>query len=216
MSEPNLRPSTENVQNISIAGSQGGLLLGVGTPLDAHGNPLAVGSEMQFRTGPDTTWSRPLYACMSSVKASIREVEFELKGATSLNNLVVKSSSRINYTSAELPVWAMEDTGFEISDAVSPFWGLVSPDRSNSSGIQTMRSTHMYLPAGPSMESISLTGYTGDGAAGAYAPFAALGAIYYGSGTYGDMPDFLSGKDNWLLARRWSQLGARADTAGSI
>ncbi|KAF2720552.1 hypothetical protein K431DRAFT_304206 [Polychaeton citri CBS 116435] len=197
--------------SIKTAGSGGGLLLGAASMVDADGN---LSTDYQsYSLDPGTNWSHPLYSCMSSVKASVKTIDFQLNGTASLTNLIIKEVRDTEYSSQDaMPIWATEDTGQEIY-TLSPFWGIVSPDYVGKPGLSTLQRQSFYLPAGNTATGTGSLN-ADDAAAGARAPLAAFSSLYT-TLTDNRMPDF-SGVSNWLLYAKWAQLSTEASTAGKI
>lgn len=196
--------------NLSIAGSTGGLLLGAGLRVDSEGVPISdslddIGS-LHLDVG--THWQQRLYSCMSSIKASIMDVQFELRGSPSLDGLSIRS---VHPTNQSL-TWAMENAHRNISQ-LDAFWGLVGNRYKDSPNISTFQRSYLYLPAGRSSTTSSSLLNPGDGAAGASAAFAALDHIYSVSSL--GTPD-VTGSTNWALSEKWSLLSRNASSAGKI
>lgn len=194
--------------NISLAGAGGGLVLGIGKMVDSAGKQLP---DDQYRMDPGTNWSQPLYACVSSIKASIKRVSFQLNGTASIPNLAITNVQSKEYDSDSMPIWGMENTGRRIDD-MSALWGLVSEESSRLPGLSVVRKPEFYLPASPS--SLYSAMQAQDAVAGANVPLAPLGLIFTTGGT-SDSPDY-SGGTNWLLYTKWQELSARAESASKI
>lgn len=195
--------------NISLAGAGGGLILGAGRMVDATGQSLPAD---EFRLDPGTNWSQPLFACVSSVKASVKRVTFLLNGTATVSNLVIRDVQSKEYDdNADMPAWAMEQTNKEVAD-LTPLWGLVSDDHVNSADLSVVRAPEFYLPA----SSASLYGImtAQDAVAGAKVPLGAFGSIFTTS-SLSDSQDY-SGATNWLLYRKWQRLASRIETTGKI
>ncbi|USW57257.1 hypothetical protein Slin15195_G105760 [Septoria linicola] len=203
--------------DITIAGASGGLMLGIGTQIDEEGNSLPESDAAQLN--PGSMWSQPLFACMSGVAASVKEVTFQLNGTNTLDNLVVQSVEQVLYASEDdFPIWAMEQTNRNISQ-VSPFWGMISQEAANTADVATARQASFRLPA--SSTSV-FGGYAlssaDDAVAGAKASLAAIQDIY----TAGDSNKFIPGSqdytggNNYLLYRQWQKLLGDPTTAGRV
>lgn len=120
-----------------------GLLRGAPQRIDP-GHPLV------WEAG--SRWSSPLYSCASAVKASIKDVSFRLNGTDGLRSLTVDKVENMAYKDTSMaPLWGMEDTGLRVP-AISPIWGLVSPDYEGYPNLSTIRKPEFFLP-----------GYTGGG-----------------------------------------------------
>ncbi|KAI5363196.1 hypothetical protein Slin14017_G068770 [Septoria linicola] len=185
--------------DITIAGASGGLMLGIGTQIDEEGNSLPESDAAQLN--PGSMWSQPLFACMSGVAASVKEVTFQLNGTNTLDNLVVHSVEQVLYASEDdFPIWATEQTNRNISQ-VSPFWASFRLPASSTS-----------VFGGYALSSAD------DAVAGAKAPLAAIQDIY----TAGDFNKFIPGSqdytggNNYLLYRQWQKLLGDPTTAGRV
>ncbi|KAK4501896.1 hypothetical protein PRZ48_007705 [Zasmidium cellare] len=195
--------------NISTAGAGGGLILGVGKMVDATGKALPA---EEFRLDPGTNWSQPIFACVSSIKASVKRVSFQLNGMASIDNLLIKEVQSKQYDSNKsMPLWAMENTYREVAD-LSSLWGLVSDDLADSPELSVVRAAEFYLPASSSSVYGIMT--SEDAVAGAKAPLGAFGSIYTTS-ALSSSPDY-SGSTNWLLYMKWQQLTRQIETTGKI
>ncbi|KAF7194226.1 hypothetical protein HII31_04463 [Pseudocercospora fuligena] len=196
--------------DLSIAGSSGGLLLGAGLRVDSEGVPISdsLSSIGGLHLDVGTHWQQRLYSCMSSVKASIMDVEFEIRGSVSLEGLNIRSLHRTNQSLT----WAIENTHRNMSQ-LDALWGLVGNKYKNSPNISTIQRPYLYLPAGLSSTGGSSFFDAGDGAAGASAAFAALHQIYSMSSL--GTPD-VTGSTNWALSEKWSLLSRNASSAGKI
>lgn len=203
--------------NIAISGAGGGLMLGIGTQIDEQGNSIPTSDAAQLT--PGSMWSQPLFACVSGVEASVKEVTFQLNGTNTLDNLVIQSVQEVTYPSeADLPIWAMENTNRTISE-VSPFWGMISQDAANTANVTTVRQAAFRLPASSTSVFGGLALASADDAiAGAKAPLAAIQDIFQA----GDYNKFIpgaqdyTGSNNYLLYRQWQKLLADPATAGRV
>lgn len=177
--------------------------------VDATGKPFPAD---EFRMDPGTNWSQPIFACLSSVKASVKRVAFQVNGTATISNLVIKDVQSKEYDDdADLPIWAMENTGRDVAD-LAPFWGLVPADRADSPDLSVVRAPEFYLPASSSSLFAVMTAQ--DAVAGATAPLGSFGSIYTASST-SDSQDF-SGATNWLLYMKWQELASRIETTGKV
>lgn len=177
--------------------------------VDAIGKPLPAD---EFRMDPGTNWSQPIFACVSSIKASVKRVSFLLNGTATIANLVIKDVQVKEYNNkADMPMWAMENTNRDVAD-LAPFWGLVSDDLADSPHLSVVRAPEFYLPASSSSLFDVMTAQ--DAVAGASAPLSAFGSIYTAN-SLSDSQDY-SGATNWLLYMKWQQLANRIETTGKI
>lgn len=196
---------------------------------------LMLGAARRSDGGPDrldsnSTWSAPFYSCATALKAQIMDVSFWINGTNSLANLHVTSMKHRTYSShASLPLWAIEDTGMNITDA-APFWGIVDDKYESWPHLWTSRKDHLYLPCGGDSKSIDLSSVSAT--ASAHAPHAALQEVYKdmnnvpatGSVSQYDLryglidnwlPDY-SGRTKYPLFLKWQELSQSADTAAII
>jgi len=104
-------------------------------------------------TDVDETQSQSIQICASSLRATIKETSFrytDTGGIPSLNGLKVIDVGQKNYsTKSAEPVWGVENPGptWNIS-AIQLLWGIVDQEiYQNSSGLWTVQSDHLYLPA---------------------------------------------------------------------
>lgn len=155
------------------------------------------------------------------------DVSFWINGTNSLANLQVTSMKPRSYSSdASLPLWAIENTGLNVTD-VAPFWGIVDDKYESSPHLWTSRNDHLYLPCGINFHSIDLSSIAAT--ASAHAPHAALRQVYkdiYTAPVTGfesvryEMPDYwlpdYSGVTNYPLFLKWQNLSQSSDTAPTI
>lgn len=200
-------PGLGNISNIA-AGT--GLMIGAARRSDGGSDRLDSGS----------TWNAPFYCCATALKAHIMDVSFQINGSNSLANLQVTSMKPRTYSShASLPLWAVEDTGLNYTDA-APFWGIVDGKYESGPHLWTSRSDHLYLPCGVDIESVDLSSIAAT--ASAHAPHAALQEVYRDifKNPSSDGPDYwlpdYSGLTNYPLFRKWQELSQSSDTAPAI
>lgn len=168
---------------------------------------------LTFRTAPVRTdggdqdvfssfgnWSQNIYTCATSLRGRIATVAFNYSGTGGLESLRLDKSYR-NYsaTGEVLPVWAVEEPNLNIS-GVNPIWGIVDEDLLGSPGLQTLRSSGLYLPASMSL----VGGESSDTVASASLPGAALYSLYEGA----QLPDQqkYSGASNQAILNKWVDL----------
>ena len=186
----------------------------VAIPLDEEGRPV----DYSFVTNHQYVahWSQPFYSCVSTVKASIKNVDFEIMDDATIPNLMVKN---VELESDSSFLWAIEDTGWGLR-SIDPFWGPVSRSDALHEGISTFDSPSIYLPAGQSsVDPGALWAY--DAKAGITGPLSALAMIYAGeldgplTESFAAAPDY-TGVNNWPLLLEWARLGGDASTASRI
>jgi hypothetical protein len=171
------------------------------------------------RLDPGTNWTFPIYSCATALKASIKDVTFRINSSASLSNLHVVNVSPQKYSSEKsLPLWAVENSGMNISEIV-PFWGVVDDKYESTADLFTRRAASLYLPAGQSEDSVIST--ASDSAAGARGPLAVLTALYdtaassAGTGSTQGVPDY-SGYSNYPTFLKWQGLSRTAQTSSNI
>ena len=184
-----------NMTNIDV---KCGLLLGPSKRVDGDESNVYA---------PGSWWTRPIYSCASTSKASIKTVHFNYNASRSggLDSLSVASiTDKIYREKTEMPLWGVEKPNMNISD-ISPFWGLMSPDLENSVNLSTIRADKLYVPAS------TVTWYTyGFQAKGFnYLPATEGSPNIWGT-IYGATSDTLSGlgfdytaKTNLALLQKW-------------
>lgn len=193
----------------------------------AIGTGLMLGAARRSDGGPDrldsnSTWSAPFYSCATALKAHIMDVSFRINGTDSLTNLQVTNTKPRNYSSdASLPLWAIENTGMNVTD-VAPFWGIVDDKYESWPHLWTTRNDHLYLPCAVNFDSSDLSSIAAT--ASAHAPHAALQQVYKDTVTppaighdtlLYQLPDY-SGVTNYPLFLKWQELSQSSDTAPTI
>lgn len=165
-----------------------------------------------------STWSVPLYACASSIKATVKSTIFNLNGTQDqgLGALSIKDVRPKNYTDDNsMPLWGVENTGLNYSQ-ISPIWGLISPKYATHPNISSVRKESLYLPAGIDIRYIESTSYsetTYQNMPGTDFYMPAM-AMAYGA-TSGLQTDY-SGYLNMGMLVRWKELASTPETAGKI
>lgn len=104
-------------------------------------------------TNVDKLLSRPIRACASSVRATIKVTSFQYNGtggAPSLDGLNVVGVESKSYSSeAEKPVWGIENPGqgWNISE-IQLLWGLIDGNKFHAGEqLWVIQSESLYLPA---------------------------------------------------------------------
>lgn len=102
------------------------------------------GSSILFEDG--STWSSPLYACASSVRATIKTVTFFHNGtADNLDNLQIEEIKEKEYKDEDdMPLWGVEDWYFELGEW-KPIWGLVHESFEGFQNVSTVRQPWFYM-----------------------------------------------------------------------
>lgn len=125
--------------NITNFATQCGLLYGA--PQRQDGTQSLV-SEPE----PDSSWTIPMYSCVSAAKASIKTVSFRFNGSDDLSSLIVTNLVEKNYPKEDSkPLWAVENTGMYLRD-VNPLWGLVKPEGQAGFNLSTIQKESLMLP----------------------------------------------------------------------
>lgn len=188
-----------DIANIAV---ETGIMFGNGRRVD----------EGPDRSDQDSTWSAPIYACATALKAYIMDVSFLINETNLLTNLQVSSMEPRNYSSeTSVPLWAVEDTGLKIADA-APFWAVVDDKYEFEPHMWTSRKDHLYLPAGSGPFGFNTSR---SACASAYAPESVLNAVYSELRSDPIFPDY-SGLTNYPMFLKWQKLSKSPDTASTI
>lgn len=96
---------------------------------------------------PDSEWSQPLYACASTVKATIKTVSFAINGTGGIDDIKITGSKPKTYSDASnMPLWGYENTRNAYSlDELPMIWGLLSSDYENHPNVSSIRQESLYL-----------------------------------------------------------------------
>ncbi|KAF7553395.1 hypothetical protein G7Z17_g3631 [Cylindrodendrum hubeiense] len=178
-----------------------------GVPKRVDGGPVNI-----FDDG--SKWSTPVYSCASSVKATIKTVDFFHNGTTNnLEGLVVKAVQEKTYQDeSEMPLWGMEDSVFTLQQ-FEPIWGLLDPSFENFHNISTVRAPSLYLPASISTAMTSYQPMTN--LPGAILPVTAYETMrLYASSSWTGIDYTAQG--SLSLWMRWKELSSSAESASKI
>ncbi|KAG2186749.1 hypothetical protein INT44_002975 [Umbelopsis vinacea] len=111
---------------------------------------LLFGQPIKTDGGPDnimttgSTWSQPIYACASAVRAKMQQIEFTTPNP--LYDWSQLSSLSLTRQDIDQPVtWAVERTGMNAS-VVQPYWGPVDEAYLNDPFLYSEQATSMYIP----------------------------------------------------------------------
>ncbi|RMZ83380.1 hypothetical protein DV737_g1707, partial [Chaetothyriales sp. CBS 132003] len=205
-----LDPATKTLaNNITNALVQCGVVLGA--QLQDPNSNLSVST---FNDGI-STYSKNLYVCASSVRASIKSVDFLYDGAGGhLGNLEVTEIKDKVYADEESkPLWAVESS-WPKTMRFDPLWGLVDRRYEEFSGFNSLRAEKLWLPASPflTVNFGESEGY--DALAGASGFSRRLGNVYGGLAEMSS-PDW-SGQYEYTLLERWHRLSQNQDMASQI
>ncbi|KAI3318471.1 hypothetical protein HD806DRAFT_511740 [Xylariaceae sp. AK1471] len=175
-----------------------------------YGAPRRRDGSASLLFDPGSSWTLPMYSCISTVKASIKTVSFRFNGSDDLSGLTVTSIAPKTYPNdASKPLWGVEHSNVPLRDA-QPLWGLVTPESASRLKLDTLRRESLYLP-----------GYT-DGSGtigyqnlpGTDFPLLAL-ADTFSVGLSSSKVDY-SGASNLAMYRLWQELSRNASDAGKI
>ena len=174
------------------------------------------GSQLYFESG--SRWSSPLFACASSVRATIKTVSFLLNGTEGLQDLSVTGvRPKVYPNNDSIPLWGVEETGKSM-DEISPIWGLVSPAYENYPNISVIKAESLHLPGfADSSDVSSKRTYQNMPGSDFY---RAVSAYAYdisdsGSDTYGPRVDY-TGYANMAMYVKWQNLSSSPETAPKI
>lgn len=187
----------------------------LGMPQRANG-----GSSLEEELGEK--WRTPLNICAGAVKASIKKVTFMANGS-SFDNIYVTSVIPKDYTSSQLPLWAMENfhSPLSIGATKSAIWGIVDPSLDATPGYNFTRSATFYLPSAYPLyqnEPDPSQVYS-DNLAAAIAPFNTLDGVMKGTlieNEYSPYMPSYRGTNNLALRSRWESLSGTADGAARV
>ncbi|KAK2805097.1 hypothetical protein FQN50_006342 [Emmonsiellopsis sp. PD_5] len=170
---------------------------------------------------PGSKWSQRLHACASSVRASVKTVEFSFNGTASLANLEVSGLHEKKYDDeSSKPLWAVEITNQPINQT-SRFWGIVDDYHENNPNLITRRAESVYIPAVYRHQGLQVLK---DTVAGASVFGAAMNSIY---GTLTEraaswlaedsqlIADY-TGKTNFGFLRKWQGLSTNSTSVSRI
>lgn len=178
-----------------------------------YGAPRREDGSLSLLFDPGSSWTLPMYSCISTAKASIKTVSFRFNGSDDVSGLSVTNVQDKTYPDeASKPLWGVEHYDLNLTDVV-PLWGLVTPESAATLNLSTLRKESLYLPGygsalGGGMLTQNLPGQ--DFASQALSKVFSIPAI---SAT-GDI-DY-SGSSNLAMYRLWQDLSRNATSAGRI
>ena len=187
-----------------------GLVLGPANKTNGPDTPLVE---------PGTIWTRPIHMCASATKATIKTVSFSFNQTrgSGLDALSVKSMQDKQYTSEDdMPTWGIETPNMTLS-AIEPLWGLIDPASADLINITTLRSPHLYIPAGSSAYTDRMLALDGgdSNVPGTSAPAAIWNTAYAPRDLVSTSLQDLSGLSRMSLASMWKRMSTTsAGTAG--
>lgn len=147
-----------------------------------YGSPRPARPGQSWRFDLGSRWEQPLYTCASSVRASVKEVEFSTDGTNSLTSLqVVNVKDKTYPNSASEPLWGVEKVGGFIVGGISLFWGIVDDSQVDNPQVETRRGRSLFLPA---VGAANVLSTLMDGFAPGIAYGAAWNTVYASAGIY--------------------------------
>lgn len=166
-----------------------------------------------------STYLRNLYVCASSIRASIKDVEFRYNGTEGrFENLAVLNITDKAYRDPQSePLWAAEHT-YNKSMKFDPLWGIVDnryETMGYNDGFYTLRAKKLWLPTSPFLVTNfgEREGY--DSLAAASGFHRRLGNLYGGGLSSLNSPDY-TGQYDFTLLERFQRLSSTADGAAQI
>lgn len=184
-----------------------------------YGAPVRQDGSESLIFEPGSKWSIPLYTCASSSRAVIKTVNFRFNGTNGLQSLTVLNiTNKVYANESAIPLWGVENTGLEISDA-PPVWGLIDSKYSSNPGISTIRKESLWLPG-------TFNGLTSS-ECNPVATYQYLPGVSFfmdaltcafgvsSTSTSTDVTDY-SGQTNLAMYARWQQLSQTAAKVSKI
>jgi hypothetical protein len=198
-----------NISNIQV---KCGIVSGTARPLDGEPTSLVP--------IPGSLWERRVYSCASATKASIKTVRLRYNSTYAVDAPmrgleVVHIDDKMYVSPDEMPLWGVENPNMDISD-LDLFWGLIDEKDANHANLSTVRSDHLYLPAGRSSSSQLISEYD-DYFPGASLPAAAWRTVY-DAATEGDITTGMSysGLNSVAMYKKWSDLSHDLEGAATM
>src|SRR5271155_4000601 len=91
-----------------------------------YGAPRRHDGSASLIFDPGSSWTIPMYSCISATKALVKTVSFRFNGSDDLSGLTVTSlTDKVYPNDTSKPLWGVEDTQMALAD-VKPLWGLVA------------------------------------------------------------------------------------------
>ncbi|KAF1837156.1 hypothetical protein BDW02DRAFT_492158 [Decorospora gaudefroyi] len=176
-----------------------------------NGAPRRNDGSASILFDPGSSWTMPMYTCISTAKATIRTVKFQFNGtANDLSSLKVISSVEKTYPDDESkPLWGVEKSDMELRNG-GPLWGIVSEEKAKTLNISTVRSESLYLPGRDA--TIKWQNLP----AADFASIALQMAYDTGSVPTTQNPVDYSGKSNLAMFKKWQELSRDPSTSAQI
>ncbi|KAJ8118695.1 hypothetical protein OPT61_g386 [Boeremia exigua] len=215
---PPLYTNPFNIQRSSLtcAGSGGGDIANITNMAGKcgliYGTPRRTDGSATLLFNPGSSWTLPMYSCMSVVKASIKTVSFRFNSTSDLSGLSVASIEAKSYPDeASKPLWAVENTDMELKHGM-PLWGIMSPEAAATLNVSTLRRESLYLPGFAGFPALK----SHENLPGSDFASAVLSSTYdIGPYSTGNNIEY-SGKTNLAMYRRWQEYSRTASTSAKI
>ena len=167
---------------------------------------------------PYSEWTQPVYTCASTVKATIKEVDFHFNTTdhAGLKALSIREVRDNKYDDRQsMPLWGVENLNDYNLGSISQLWGLISESNLKAPNMTAIRAPQLYLPGYGGTLSSNIAGY--QYVPGTNAPGDALNGMYNigASGVGGTGTDY-SGKASLALFRRWQTFSKDAESIPTI
>ncbi|KAI8630319.1 hypothetical protein F5Y19DRAFT_474706 [Xylariaceae sp. FL1651] len=176
-----------------------------------YGAPRRRDGSASLLFDPGSSWTLPMYSCISTVKASIKTVSFRFDGADDLSGLTITNIAPKAYSNdASKPLWGVEHSDIPLGD-VRPLWGLVTPESASHLKLDTLRRESLYLPG--YADGSGTIGY--QNLPGTDFPLLALADTFSVGSLLSSKVDY-SGASNLAMYRLWQELSRNASDAGKI
>jgi hypothetical protein len=179
-----------------------------------YGAPRRQDGSASLLFDPGSSWTVPMYSCISATKAMIKTVSFRFNGSDDLSGLTVTGlTDKVYPNDTSKPLWGVEHTEMALAD-VKPLWGLVAPHSQGNVSLSTLRKESLWLPGYSGLsEGPSTTGY--QNLPGVDFHSDALTAAYDVGYGLNRMVDY-SGQSNLAIYRLWQDLSRTPTTAAKI
>lgn len=176
-----------------------------------YGAPQRQDGSASLILDPGSSWTVPIYSCVSVTQALFKTVSFRFNGSDDLSGLTITNLvDKVYPNEASKPLWGVENTELPLVD-VRPLWGLVASEQQGRAGLSTLRKESLWLPGYVSSEPSS-DGY--QNLPGVNFHTEALTAAYSVTSLVSGM-DY-SGKSNLALYRLWRDLSRTTASATKI